>query len=321
MPLDSGTGKPFEYRVLRRRKRPSGACFHPADSTSLSTGSTTNSVDSLTRHGLAGRSGHETDIHQPAKGGTSCRQRICRIAVCRPWDRPGSTANRRSTGQSDRAFRDSDVFAVIQVDVARLNVAAVVSRDTSAMRRTGFVADGMKTGDSLVRRPESGGGEGAVRRFQHHRYAGPAVCGRAAGRGVRRLTGSHGRFMPSRCRSIDAIVAGLAGSARREFAVSRPPPGRSFRPRSRPWGRMLSPLRLFDTSRRPTAAACSKSWCRTSPPSSEAARSPTLTHGLIWAAAGIENAEKPAPQAGRRQPRCRSRQVTCQAYQKTSLPS
>ena len=188
-------------------------------------------------------------------------------------------------------FVDSDVFAVIQVDVARLDVQKLSARILGDSPAAGL-ADGMKMALRLVRRSESRGGEGALRRLQHHRHAGPALRGRAAGSKGRRLKGSHGRFMPSRRRSITRS-SGARRKRWRDFAARRLPPGRSFRPRSGPSARRRSPLRLLILPSADSRRVLEEMMPRF-PAELGGGPITDLTHGLIWAAAGIENAEKPA---------------------------
>ena len=87
---------------------------------------------------------------------------------------------------------------------------------------------------------------------------------------------------------------GHAGSARHEFAgapaAARPELSAAFGA----VGEDARPRCACSFFPRPTAAASSKRCCRAFPPKLGGGPITDLTHGLLWAAAGIENAEKPA---------------------------
>ncbi len=127
-------------------------------------------------------------------------------------------------------FVDTDVFAVIQVDVARLDVQAFSAKvfgDASSL----LLADGKKLALAVVGRSQSRGGQGALLRLQRHRHAGTTDRGRASFATGRRRKGSLGRFMPRRRRSTTRSFRGRRRRWR-GCGARRRRPGRSFRRRS-----------------------------------------------------------------------------------------
>ena len=90
---------------------------------------------------------------------------------------------------------------MIQFDVAHADVQKLTARvfgDPTA----GVLADGKKLALRVVRRAESFGSEGTLRGLQRHRHARTADRRRTTRSRGCRLKGSHGRFTPSRRRSM-----------------------------------------------------------------------------------------------------------------------
>ena len=263
VPLDIATGKPFEYRVEGDRATisapsPPGGVDHPLHRINYELKLTRERGTAypdvqITRPRLTARFKGGIDVNSACRTGARC----ARAGPASP--------GHRCTGQSDRPpFVDLDVFAVVQADVARLDV-----REWSAkLFRSGppgILADGKQL---LLRWSEglqSRASEGDLRHLQRHRHAGSAARSRATFRRGGRLKASQGRFMPSPRRSTMRSFQ-VRRTRLHDSGAGRPPRGRSFRPRLE--RSVRSPSRCdFCFFPRPIAAACSRKCCRASPKS------------------------------------------------------
>ena len=169
-------------------------------------------------------------------------------------------------------FVDSSVFAVIQVDVTKLDVeklSASVLGDT----KSGVLADGKKMALHWSEGLKAAGAKELFVVFSIIDMPGqpfvvvPLAEGAQAD-GIARTIGGRPALMHN------AIVSGTPESARADSAKrAQRPPGRSYRLRSVPSAKMLWPC-AFSFCLRPIAGGSSRRSCRDSQPKSAEARSP-----------------------------------------------